>query len=118
MGFVKEQAPPIKNDKPAIWDLVIADMVHRDRVGRERYGTPLQVNNGRDALRDLFEELLDAVVYCRQLTEEMKCLGVDLRNLHALIMEGRFQGREGVTILASMVESILKRNPALNAENE
>lgn len=69
---VRVQPLPTPNDHPAIWPLVVADMQERDRVGRERYGTPLQAHNGRDALVDLYQELLDAVVYLRQVIEERK----------------------------------------------
>lgn len=62
----KEQPSPIQNDSTPIWDLVIADMRERDNVGRQRYGTPLQANNGRDALVDAYQEALDLVVYLRQ----------------------------------------------------
>ncbi len=65
-----EQPAPIPNDRPAVWDLVLADMAQRDQVGRRRYGTPLQPFNGRDGLRDMYEELLDAAVYARQLLFE------------------------------------------------
>lgn len=58
--------PPLPNDEPPIWDLVIKDMVNRDKLGRKKYGTPLQPNNGRDALQDAYEEALDLVVYLRQ----------------------------------------------------
>lgn len=70
--LIDEQAPPTPEsaDKPAVWDLVVADMQERDKVGRQRYGTPLQPNNGRDPLVDLYQELLDAVVYCRQAIYE------------------------------------------------
>lgn len=64
------QPAPKSNDRPAVWDLVIADMKARDQVGRQRYGTPLQPFNGRKALIDLYQELLDAVVYCRQAIYE------------------------------------------------
>jgi hypothetical protein len=64
------QPPPKPNTNPAVWDLVIADMHARDRVGRERYGTPLQAHNGRDALRDAYEEALDLAVYLRQAIAE------------------------------------------------
>lgn len=67
------QPAPKQNDSTPIWDLVIADMRERDRVGRERYGTPLRVNNGRDALVDAYQEALDLVVYLRQAIEERKC---------------------------------------------
>jgi hypothetical protein len=67
-----DQQLPVVNDNPAIQDLVTADIEERKRVGVERYGTPLQANNGRDTLRDLYEELLDATMYIRQLIEERK----------------------------------------------
>ena len=65
-----EQPQPIPNDGPAIWDLVIEDMRQRDRVGLERYRTRLQAHNGRDALRDAYEECLDLCVYLRQAIAE------------------------------------------------
>lgn len=65
-----EQPAPVPNDLPAVWSLVIADMQARDALGRQRYGTPLQPFNGRDGLRDLYEELLDAAVYTRTLIFE------------------------------------------------
>ena len=70
MKDMRDQAPPVRNDRPAVWHLVISDMVERDRVGRHRYGTPLQAHNGRDALIDAYQEALDLVVYLRQAIEE------------------------------------------------
>jgi hypothetical protein len=64
--------PPKPNDSIPIWDLVIKDMQARDNVGRKRYGTPLQANNGRDALQDAYEEALDLAVYLRQVIEERR----------------------------------------------
>lgn len=72
---VNEQPPPIPNSRPAVWDLVIADMKERDSVGRSRYGTPLQPFNGRDALVDAYQEALDLVVYLRQEIEQRNLLG-------------------------------------------
>lgn len=66
------EPPPIHNDGVPIWELVIADMKERDNVGRQRYGTPLQAHNGRDALVDCYQEILDTAVYIRQLIEERK----------------------------------------------
>ena len=42
---------------------VLLLMRERRQVGIDRYGMPLQRGNGRDAERDLLEELLDAVAY-------------------------------------------------------
>jgi len=54
----------------AIWDLVIEDMRERDRVGTERYGKPLLAHDGRDTLRDAYEEALDLAVYLRKAMRE------------------------------------------------
>jgi len=61
-----EQPDPTPSDGPAVWSLVIRDMADRDAMGAERYGTRLQPHNGRDALRDAYEEALDLCVYMRQ----------------------------------------------------
>lgn len=83
-----DQQLPVPNDGPSMHDLVIADLQRypassdperqavidllaaRKRIGLERYGSLLQARNGRDARRDLLEELADAAVYARQLHEE------------------------------------------------
>jgi hypothetical protein len=61
---------PVRNDRPAVWQIVIADMQQRDATGRAKYGTPLQPFNGRDALVDAYQEALDLVVYMRQAIYE------------------------------------------------
>lgn len=57
---------PIPNDGPSMHDLVIDDMRSRKQFGLAKYGTPLQAQNGRDPLRDAYEEVLDLAVYLRQ----------------------------------------------------
>lgn len=69
-SMVAEQPPPTPNDRQPIWELVISDMKERHLVGTKRYGTPLQVFNGRDALWDAYEEVLDLAAYLRQAIEE------------------------------------------------
>lgn len=63
---ITDQPAPQTNSLPAVWDLVIADMQQRDATGRQRYGTPLQPHNQRDALVDAYQEALDLAVYLRQ----------------------------------------------------
>lgn len=92
MSDIQDQPPPVRQpDKIPVWDLVVADfkgknpptitgkiivqrtavndviddMVARDAVGRERYGTPLTTHNGRDHVVDAYQELLDAAVYTK-----------------------------------------------------
>lgn len=89
---ILSQPDPIKNEHPALWPQVISDfelyhsdtahgqvarmvmddMASRDLVGRERYKTPLQPFNGRDALQDAYEEALDLSVYLKQALVENK----------------------------------------------
>lgn len=64
------QPAPTPNSQPAIWDLVVKDMEERNRDGIEKYGTPLQPFNGRDALIDAYQEVLDMSVYLRQKIQE------------------------------------------------
>ncbi len=65
-------------DNPEAWALVIdafgaqhprlrRHFYDRDTLGRARYGAPLAVWNGRDAVRDLREELLDSLAYGAQV---------------------------------------------------
>lgn len=67
---MKKQPIPTKNDFPAVWDLVFQDMQDRDFTASKHYGTRLQPFNGRDALRDAYEEALDLSVYLRQIIFE------------------------------------------------
>jgi hypothetical protein len=50
-----------------ILPLVISDLQERDKVGRKKYGTTLQSNNGRNALMDAYQEALDLCMYLRQV---------------------------------------------------
>jgi hypothetical protein len=51
-------------------DLVVADMQARKALGAQRYGVALQPFNGRDALRDAYEEALDLAMYLKQAIME------------------------------------------------
>ena len=66
------QPAPIKTNGGAVWNMVINDMVDRNAFGVAKYGTPLQAHNGRDALKDAYEEALDLCVYLRTAIEERK----------------------------------------------
>lgn len=65
-----DQPLPVVNDHPDIQSQVIADLEQRRLVGIDRYGTALQPHNGRDVLRDIYEELLDAACYVKQAMVE------------------------------------------------
>lgn len=69
------QAMPTVHPEDApgdVWLQIANEMVKRREVGIRRYKTAVRPFNTRDALRDLFEELLDALVYTRQTMEEKR----------------------------------------------
>lgn len=68
----RDQRLPVPNDQPAVQDLVIADIDERMRHGIRKYGTALQAQNGRDMLKDAYEESLDLAVYLRGAIEERR----------------------------------------------
>ena len=65
-----DQQLPVPNDRPAIQDLVIADIQERKEWGTKKYGTPLQAFNGRDSLLDAYYEVLDLAAYLKQALVE------------------------------------------------
>lgn len=82
------EPPPIRTNTPEVWPLIITELtdaahtrpmklllaacVARDAFGRDKYGTPLQVENGRNPLRDA----LDAMAYTRQHYERVRAANV------------------------------------------
>lgn len=61
-----EQPAPKPNSNKDCWLEVLEDMKSRRELGIARYGTALQPNNGRNSLRDAYEEALDLCVYLKQ----------------------------------------------------
>ena len=85
---VTPEPAPVKTDSPAVWPLVINsvpqvladaplwlqhrlmdDMQARHEFGLSKYGVPVQVDNGRRADVDAYQEALDLCVYSRQQVE-------------------------------------------------
>jgi hypothetical protein len=96
------QPLPQHNDGPSMHDLVIKDILSRDprwdvsvgdarhirdqvandllerkQFGLAKYETILQAGNGRDFLRDLYEEVQDAAVYARGRLAEVPAGGLE-----------------------------------------
>lgn len=76
---------------PRPWGQQIArDVAARKQLGIERYGVPLQANNGRDALVDAYQEALDLLVYFEQVLVEGKIRPTStfaIRNLRNIMTE-------------------------------
>lgn len=116
------QPPPVDNGSTSIADLVLADVADRKRLGIERYGVALQADNGRDALRDAYEEALDLCMYLRQaIAERNAARGMAQRaylaemraDLDALTAEIS-AGVEPPTDLMALAEQVIASQPALD----
>lgn len=58
-----------------LWQEVMQDMESRRQEGYENYGVPFLAGDGRrDGALDLYEELLDAVVYVHKIRKERSLL--------------------------------------------
>lgn len=64
------QQDPVPNNYPNIADLVAADVMSRKEMGLLKYGVALQPHNGRDSLKDAYEEAVDLCKYLRQALYE------------------------------------------------
>lgn len=73
-----DQALPTHNDEvdcqTRLINRINSEIPRRREVGIQRYGTALQPFNGRNALRDLWEELADASTYFMQVDAEYEAL--------------------------------------------
>jgi len=72
------QPAPKPNDTQPIHEQVIEDIKRRAEVGKQNYGTYLQVNNGRDSLLDAYEEAQDKALYLKQAILERDALVMEL----------------------------------------
>lgn len=53
-------------------DEMLVDLASREQFGIEKYGVPLRVGDGSDAIRELYQELIDAAVYATQAVLELQ----------------------------------------------
>lgn len=66
-------AVEVANDLRAMGlEYIAEDTEARIRLGEQKYGTRLKANNGRDAMLDLYQEVLDGINYSKQLVIENK----------------------------------------------
>ncbi len=104
-----DQPLPTESDGPDVWAEIIDDMRRRRQTGLLRYGQPLRPDNGRDALRDLYEELLDALAYVMQTRLERDALREEAAALRRQIAALRRQiaaASEVLSRLASRRERV------------
>jgi hypothetical protein len=89
--------------------LIAADLAARKALGIERYDLPLQAHNGRDGLRDLYEELEDASVYTKQMVIEFTDAGLpvfDLEVVYTRLLRSLMTVRELVAARQAGIEGM------------
>jgi len=113
---------PIPVSSRPIWELVIEDMQDRDRMGREKYGTPLQAHNGRRPLVDAYQEVLDLAVYLRQAIEEREGAVAEADRLgnecHMLRLENSRMREDVRGIIAEECQTLAQELAEVRAERD
>ena len=57
------------------------DLDARNQLGYQSYGGPMEPHDGRDALRDAYEEALDLVMYLKKAIIERDGLGKPVNSI-------------------------------------
>lgn len=73
MGDVRDPERDQKLPEPGgipVQEFLIEALKERLEYGRRKYGRPLETGNGRDPLRDAWEEMLDLMLYFTQFALE------------------------------------------------
>jgi len=70
----EQPLPEHDQDSKPVFPEVIKDIEARMAQGIRTYGKALHTFNGRSALQDLYEELLDSTVYIKQILMELEAL--------------------------------------------
>ncbi len=115
----------VKQPRPVPGKVDIATLVKKDieaRVhkGMEKYGRRLASNNGNDPDIHLYQELVDATLYCRQMLLEKEALRSALMRFvhwytHATISAHH---RRQLKPVYEAARSFLNQRPWDRAENE
>lgn len=66
----KRDQPLPKPGELNVQEVLSKAVLERMRYGIDKYGSPLETFNGRDPIRDVWEELLDALTYMTQIRLE------------------------------------------------
>lgn len=108
----QEQPLPVANGQEYVHDRVAAAVMARKAIGIERYGTGLQPHNGRNALRDANEEILDLAVYFQQhIDEQTPAAPIANTAWHAVENQHQVDGRwelrkEDIEPMVQLIESL------------
>lgn len=107
----RDQVLP-KPGKLPVQAILMGAIRERAEYGRRKYGTVLMTENGRDALTDLWEELLDGLTYLTQLRLERGDVFPGMEDALEALVPGR-EADEGDTarrrrLLAELIPASCK----------
>lgn len=94
--------------------ILIRAIEERRKFGIRKYGRPLEAHNGRDALRDMWEELMDATSYFTQFVLEQ---GVILPGMEEVTTPGGEEDAPGTDESGGVELSTAARCPRCNHES-
>jgi hypothetical protein len=102
-----QDLPVSQPGQPSAHDGVCRDVQARKELGQRRYGSLLQPFNGRDGLRDAYEESLDLAAYLRREQDEQLQVREVVREMFARLHEEEMRdllqlfGRQQVEAVAA-----------------
>jgi hypothetical protein len=97
-----QQPDPKPGTGPSMHDLVCADMQERKAFGLRKYGTILQMGNGRNHLVDGLQEVYDLAVYLKQATLEREEHLACISDLEAKLEVARAELKEARELIAAV----------------
>ena len=92
----------LSGDKTPIVDLIVGDLFERKQHGIQKYGKPLIAHNGRNSIKDAYEEALDLSVYLRQALAESQTSFMQART----IMRNAFADRRDGEVYSVYISNI------------
>lgn len=110
-GREGDQPLPVGGQGGDILGELVERLEERRATGLRRYGQPLRAFNGRDAARDLEDELLDGAAYARQVGREVAALELSVVALGRRVRgeDAEFGSVEAALEVADAVERKLAR---------
>lgn len=102
------EQPTPKGDGDRVYEYVVQDIFDRVKKGLSTYGTPLKTHNGRNALVDLYQELIDAVFYVKQVLLELEDTDVWYKNAYDYMLNCYYTVQEENEKLNLKIQSLEK----------
>ena len=107
-----QQAKPQGEGAPVL-GFVLADLTNRALVGKEKYGEPLKVFNGRRSVTDLLQELYDGVMYAKQLELELEDVGNSIADIMQIMSNMESMDKSSIDAAVKDLGKVLQRFKSL-----